>query len=55
MRKVLDWHRQQAEMLAKQLPRDVDDAIIVVDCLAQLLENAAQSPDDLPECRLDHA
>jgi hypothetical protein len=42
MKKVMTWHRQQAEKLAKQMPDDADDALFVLECLADMVEKRHQ-------------
>jgi hypothetical protein len=38
MKRAKKWHQQQAEKLAKQMPDDVDDALFVLECLANIVE-----------------
>lgn len=44
-RDIRSWHRRRAEMLAKQLPNSLDDAIVVLSCLTEILERGANSVD----------
>jgi hypothetical protein len=37
------WHMQEAEKLAQQLPRNMDDACAIVECLAKIVERAANA------------
>jgi hypothetical protein len=39
---IKKWHRLRAEALAKQMPDDVDDALSVLDCLADMVEKRHQ-------------
>lgn len=44
MRRALNWHKKQADSIVREmLPDDLDDAIIVVDLVAGLLELASNS------------
>jgi hypothetical protein len=42
MKRVKNWHRQQAEKLAKQMPDDADDALSVLEYLADIVEKRHQ-------------
>jgi hypothetical protein len=35
---IKKWHKRQAEALAKQMPDDADDALTVLECLADIVE-----------------
>jgi hypothetical protein len=37
------WHMQEAEKLAQQLPQNMDDACAIVECLAKIIERAANA------------
>lgn len=39
MKRAETWHRRQALMLASQLPEDVDDAKLIVEEVAELLNS----------------
>jgi hypothetical protein len=39
---IKKWHRQQAKKLAKQMPEHVDDALSVLECLADIVERRHQ-------------
>ena len=39
---IKKWHKLRAEALAKQMPDDVDDALSVLDCLADIVEKRHQ-------------
>jgi hypothetical protein len=39
---IKKWHKRQAEALAKQMPEDVDDALTVLECLANIIEKRHQ-------------
>jgi hypothetical protein len=36
-----EWHREKAEELARQMPVDIDDAIAVLEYLADMIEWAS--------------
>jgi hypothetical protein len=36
------WHKRRAEALAKQMPDDVDDALSILECLADIVERRHQ-------------
>lgn len=37
------WHIQEAEKLALQLPKDLEDAIRIVECSAKIVARAANA------------
>ena len=39
---IQKWHKRQAEALAKKMPEDVDDALTVLECLANIIEERHQ-------------
>jgi hypothetical protein len=39
---IKKWHRRSAEALAKQMPEHVDDALSVLECLADIVERRHQ-------------
>lgn len=46
MRKVRNWHRKRADLIARDfLPNELDDAIVVLGLLTEMLERAANSVD----------
>jgi hypothetical protein len=39
---IKKWHKLKAEALAKQMPEHVDDALSVLECLADIVERRHQ-------------
>ena len=44
MPQIEPWHRQQALIIASQLPEEIEDALLVLEAAGQLMKGLRQEP-----------